>query len=295
MLGAFVLSHTAIQTVVDELPTRRQVVRQGQLRDLILTRVGHRHLHLEVGASGQVGQVDRVAILVGIAHRHVDEVAALVHVVFGHSSLGEDMGHHLLVGVVLDFDGVAAQFRREAESDGGHIGIQGTFLAVHLDGGREVAIVEAHLLGILAKHEEREGRSLGVEPIVAAQHAAHRVDVVLHRLLVHVAEHLHVGQEGEVAGAGAEGGVIVRHHLSFFHIGQQALGDAGLTRLGKGSGCQGFGEVILHRNFLEAVHGAHLSLVGQSQHKETVGLYGLTLLVVGVVAPLLGTVALVFQ
>ena len=69
--------------------------------------------------------------------------------------------------------------------------------------------VNVHLLGILAQDEEREGRGLRVHPAVAAQLGTYRVDVVLHRGLIDITEHLHVSVEGEVAGTGAEGGVVV--------------------------------------------------------------------------------------
>ena len=115
-----------------------------------LTRVGHRHLDFQVGASGQVGEIYGIAVLVGVVHRHCYEIAAFVHIVFGNGCLGEQVGDHLLVGVVLDFERVVAQFRCEAKASRSHIGVQRAFLAVHLYGSGEVSLVNVHLFGILA-------------------------------------------------------------------------------------------------------------------------------------------------
>ena len=114
-----------------------------------------------------------------------------------------------MVRIVLDFNGVVAQLRREAVTHRGHIGVQRTLLTVRLHRSREVGVVDVHLFGILAQDEEREGCRLGVHPAVAAQHAAHLVDVVLHRRLIHIAEHLDIGKEGEVAGTRTEGIVVI--------------------------------------------------------------------------------------
>ena len=83
--------------------------------------------------------------------------------------------------------------------------------------------------------------------------------------------------------------------LAFFEVGQQLLCNVGLTDLSECTGSQGLGQVILQLQLLETVHGTHLSLVGQSQNKETVGLDGLIPTGIHVFLPLLGAVGLVFQ
>ena len=56
----------AFQPLIDDLPTRSQVVRQGQFRHEVVARVLHRDLHSEVGAHREVGRIDLGTRLVGM-------------------------------------------------------------------------------------------------------------------------------------------------------------------------------------------------------------------------------------
>ena len=134
-----------------------------------------------------------------------------------------------------------------------------------------------------------------VEPFAGVQDAADGVDVVFHSLFVGAAQHLGVCQEGEVADGRAERAVVVRHPLVFAHDRHQALRYLGLAGLRKCSGGKDFRQRIVHLDILETVHGTHLRSVGKCQHKQTVGLDGLTWLEVDVVTPLFCLVCLIFH
>ena len=153
VLGAAV-AVAAGHALVHQLPARRQVVRQSQLRHTVVARVLHRDLHIHVGTNGQIIHIQRIAVLVEVVHRHADEVAFFLHGVLGHRGLGEDVGNQFLATVVLDFHGVITQFRHEAEHRRTHVGVQRVVFAVGLHEGGEVLARNALLLSIFAQGEQ---------------------------------------------------------------------------------------------------------------------------------------------